>query len=102
MYNIFIKQKGGMKVKTYKIYFIRHGLTEGNLKGQYIGQTDIPVIPEGLQMLKKAGLLCKIAEKYSHVHHGIKTVFSSSRSKIVSESSKYIGVLSLLGLNSFM
>ncbi|MBQ5884840.1 MAG: histidine phosphatase family protein [Clostridia bacterium] len=40
-------------MKTYKIYFIRHGLTEGNLKGQYIGQTDIPVIPEGLQMLEK-------------------------------------------------
>ncbi len=40
-------------MKTYKIYFIRHGLTEGNLKGQFIGRTDLPVIPEGIEMLKK-------------------------------------------------
>lgn len=40
-------------MKTYKIYFIRHGLTEGNLKGQFIGRTDLPVIPEGMEMLKR-------------------------------------------------
>ncbi len=42
-------------MRTYKIHLIRHGLTDGNLKGQYIGRTDLPVTPEGvkeLQMLK--------------------------------------------------
>lgn len=43
-------------MRTYKIHLIRHGLTDGNLKGQYIGRTDLPVTPEGvreLQMLKE-------------------------------------------------
>lgn len=40
-------------MKTYKVYFIRHGLTAGNLRGQYIGRTDLPVIPEGLEMLRR-------------------------------------------------
>ena len=39
-------------MKTYRIYLIRHGLIEGNLRGQYIGRTDAPVIPEGLAMLQ--------------------------------------------------
>lgn len=38
-------------MKTYRIYLIRHGLIEGNLKGQYVGRTDAPLIPEGLAML---------------------------------------------------
>ena len=44
-------------MRTYKIHLIRHGLTDGNLKGQYIGRTDLPLIPEGikeLQMLKES------------------------------------------------
>lgn len=44
-------------MRTYKIHLIRHGLTDGNLKGQYIGRTDLPVTPEGvkeLQMLKES------------------------------------------------
>ena len=28
-------------MKTYRIHFIRHGLTDGNLEGRYIGVTDI-------------------------------------------------------------
>lgn len=43
-------------MRTYKIHLIRHGLTDGNLKGQYIGRTDLPLTPEGvkeLQMLKE-------------------------------------------------
>ena len=39
-------------MKTYRIYFIRHGLIEGNIKGQYIGRTDAPLIPEALAMLQ--------------------------------------------------
>lgn len=38
-------------MKTYKIYLIRHGLTEGNDRGQYIGRTDLPLSPEGLSQL---------------------------------------------------
>ncbi|MDR1755081.1 MAG: histidine phosphatase family protein [Eubacterium sp.] len=32
---------------NYTIYFIRHGITEGNLNGQYIGKTDLSLCDEG-------------------------------------------------------
>lgn len=38
-------------MRTYKIHLIRHGLTEGNFAGQYIGRTDLPVMPEGVTAL---------------------------------------------------
>lgn len=34
-------------MKSYVIHLIRHGLTEGNLRGQYVGRTDPPLLPEG-------------------------------------------------------
>ena len=55
-------------MRTYKIHLIRHGLTEGNLKGQYIGRTDLPVIPEGiteLQMLKDTVEYPNVPKVYS-------------------------------------
>lgn len=53
-------------MKTYRIYLIRHGLIEGNLKGQYIGRTDAPLIPEGLAMLEamKENYVYPEAEEY--------------------------------------
>ena len=39
-------------MKSYNIHFIRHGLTDGNIKGQYIGVTDIPVCEQGIINLK--------------------------------------------------
>lgn len=45
-------------MKSYTIHLIRHGVTEGNLLGQYIGRTDSPLAPEGiarLQELKERG-----------------------------------------------
>ncbi len=36
---------------SYKIYFIRHGLTEGNKEGRYIGSTDVPLSAEGKKEL---------------------------------------------------
>jgi alpha-ribazole phosphatase len=36
---------------TYKLYMIRHGLTEGNLDGRYIGSTDLPLCKEGRAQL---------------------------------------------------
>ena len=35
-------------MKTYKIHLIRHGQTEANAKGLYIGMTDLPLSPEEL------------------------------------------------------
>ena len=40
-------------MKTYKIHLIRHGATDANVLGQYIGQrTDTPLSPEGLNELR--------------------------------------------------
>ncbi len=35
------------------MYFIRHGITEGNQKNWYYGQMDIPLAPEGFALIKK-------------------------------------------------
>ena len=38
-------------MKTYKIHLLRHGLTEANDSGVYIGRTDLPLSPRGLSNL---------------------------------------------------
>jgi len=38
-------------VKTYKIHLLRHGMTEANADGRYIGRTDLPLSPDGLAAL---------------------------------------------------
>ena len=38
-------------MKTYKIHLIRHGVTDANQDGRYIGRTDLPLSPEGLTAL---------------------------------------------------
>lgn len=40
-------------MKSYTIHLIRHGVTEGNLKGQYIGSTDSPLAAEGIARLEQ-------------------------------------------------
>lgn len=40
-------------MKTYKIHLIRHGLTQNNYDGTYLGQTDVPVCEEGLEQLRQ-------------------------------------------------
>ena len=40
-------------MKTFKIHLIRHGLTEGNLKQQYIGRTDLPLAGVGVSELQR-------------------------------------------------
>ena len=40
-------------MKTFKIHLIRHGLTEGNLKQQYIGVTDLPLAGVGVAELQR-------------------------------------------------
>lgn len=38
-------------MKTYKIYLIRHGATDGNARGEYIGVTDLPLSLSGVAQL---------------------------------------------------
>lgn len=38
-------------MKTYKIHLIRHGMTRANDERLYIGQTDLPLSPDGLKQL---------------------------------------------------
>ena len=40
-------------MRSYKIHFIRHGFTQANLNGQYIGITDMPVCKEGFEQLEE-------------------------------------------------
>ncbi len=40
-------------MKTYKIHLIRHGMTQANIEGRYIGnKTDLPLCVEGVRELK--------------------------------------------------
>ena len=38
---------------TYKLHFIRHGMTEGNRTGRYVGRIDLPICAEGREELLK-------------------------------------------------
>ena len=43
---------------TYKIHLIRHGITDGNLQGKYIGVTDLPLSPDGVnELVELKGLI---------------------------------------------
>ena len=39
-------------MKTYRIHFIRHGLTDGNADGRYVGVTDLPLSDSGIDELE--------------------------------------------------
>ena len=56
-------------MKTFQIHLIRHGQTEGNLRGQYIGRIDLPVTREGLKSLKR--------KKEESSYPKVEAVFSS-------------------------
>lgn len=38
---------------TYKLHLIRHGMTEGNRVGRYVGRIDLPICSEGREELEK-------------------------------------------------
>jgi alpha-ribazole phosphatase len=40
-------------MKSYTIHLIRHGITQGNLLGQYVGRTDLPLADEGIAQIEK-------------------------------------------------
>ena len=44
-------QTASVYMKGYRIIFIRHGMTEANEKGRYIGTTDLPLSSEGAKLL---------------------------------------------------
>lgn len=47
-------------------YLIRHGATQGNREGRYVGRTDEPVLGEELEALKKLGnTLLPVAHVYT-------------------------------------
>ena len=52
-------------MSTYKIYIIRHGITQANLDGTYCGTTDLPLCAEGFARL--AGLAGKYEYPYPDV-----------------------------------
>ena len=40
-------------MKNYRINFIRHGLTQANIEGRYVGRTDYDLCTQGIQELLK-------------------------------------------------
>lgn len=53
-------------MKSYLIHLIRHGVSEGNLAGRYIGRTDSPLAIEGMKQLAqlKSQYLYPQADRY--------------------------------------
>ena len=58
---------------TYKLHFIRHGMTEGNRQGLFVGRTDLPVSEEGFDQL---ALL-----RDTYVYPRVEAVYSSPLSR---------------------
>lgn len=55
-------------MQTYRIYLVRHGLTQANEVGAYIGQTDLPLSAAGLkalQQLKNSGESLSVEKVYT-------------------------------------
>lgn len=46
-------------MKTYRIYLLRHGLTDGNREGRYVGKTDLPLSGEGVMQLRDLRKSCQ-------------------------------------------
>lgn len=40
-------------MKTYHIYLLRHGVTQGNEEGRYVGRLDFPLSPQGERQLRE-------------------------------------------------
>lgn len=62
-------------MRTYKIYLIRHGLTDANKEGRFAGSTDVHLSEEGV-----AGLL-ELTERYEYP--GVGLVYSSPLKRAV-------------------
>lgn len=42
-----------IEMHSYTVHLIRHGLTQGNLEGRYIGSTDLPLCAQGVRQLQE-------------------------------------------------
>ena len=63
-------------MRNYQLYLIRHGITEGNLKGLYVGSgTDLPLCEEGRSQLYA------LRDRFTYPE--VNTVFSSPLSRAV-------------------
>lgn len=60
-------------MKNYYLYLIRHGITQGNIDGKYIGQTDLALCPEGKRQIEE---LCS-----KEIYPNIGKVYSSPLSR---------------------
>lgn len=45
-------------MKTYQIHLLKHGVTDGNLNGQYIGSMDIPLNDAGIRHIRALDESC--------------------------------------------
>lgn len=55
-------------MKNYYLYLIRHGITQGNIDGKYIGQTDLALCPEGKRQIERfcaEGIYPNVGKVYS-------------------------------------
>ncbi|MEG2206385.1 MAG: phosphoglycerate mutase family protein, partial [Oscillospiraceae bacterium] len=63
-------------MKNYRLYLIRHGITQGNLCGKYIGGgTNEPLCEEGIKRLHE------LQDKYTYPQ--VNTVFASPLDRAV-------------------
>ncbi len=62
-------------MRNYRLHFIRHGMTEGNLKGQYVGRTDQEVCLEGIRQL--------VQLRETHLYPEVQRVFCSPLTRCV-------------------
>lgn len=56
-------------MQNYKIHFIRHAITQGNLEGRYIGRTNLPICDEGKRVLEQFQNEC--------IYPGVDKVYTS-------------------------
>lgn len=68
-------------MRTYKIHLLRHGLTNGNLEGLYVGHTDVPLCESGVRQIEQM--------KKEYVYPQAEFVFSSPLSRCT-ETAKLI------------
>lgn len=56
-------------MKSYKIHLLRHGLTEANEKGWYLGLTDLPLSPAACPLCssRKNGAVIRARRDFSPV-----------------------------------
>ncbi len=62
-------------MRNYKIHLIRHGQTQGNIEGRFIGSTDNDLCKEGIDDLKL------LDEKYDYP--GVGAVYSSPKKRCI-------------------